>query len=52
MLEEYVPKTPVFVHPKVVAIPAVLRVWRFRRTRRPFAPAVKQVAQEEYSIGI
>ena len=52
MLEEYIPKTPVFVHPKVVAISTVLRVWRLGRARRPFAPAVKQVAQEEYSIGI
>lgn len=50
MLEEYVPKSSVLVHPKVVSISAVLFFGRRACPCRPLTPPVKQVAKEEDSI--
>jgi hypothetical protein len=50
--KEYLSKTPVLIQPEVVAISTVLLFWRLGSPRRPFAPTVEQVAQEEYGIRI
>lgn len=52
MLEENIAKTPVLVHPKVVAIFAVLLFWRFGRPCGPLAAAVKQIAEEKDGVGV
>jgi hypothetical protein len=50
--KEYVPEAPVLVQPKVVAVFAVLLLRRLGRARRPLAPAIKQVAQEEDGVRV
>lgn len=52
MLKEYVPKSSVLIHPKVVAIFAISLLWGDGRASRPLAAAVEEIAEEEDGVRV